>query len=233
MGGKGAGRPPPSGWLCHAGPPILDHDAILRAPTLRPLAAHLMMGGKDATIGWHERAPSEFALASRDRPPGAEGPTDLEVHFADERLGVPRVRFTPAGNRVRLRADRGRKSDSTSPLEFSPIRSEERAQQGIEVIEAQLDRQTAETWAEMLNDRYPTSDQWKEAKLSSVKAKLPDGATLPASRVPMTTDWWIALAVERDSDAVISVDDKGAEWQALRAVRRALFYGETLSWLET
>jgi hypothetical protein len=105
-------------------------------------------------------------------------------------------------------------------------------QQGIEVIEAQLDRQTAETWAEMLNDRYPTSDQWKAAKLSSVKAKLPDGATLPASRVPMTTDWWIALAVERDSDAIISVDDKGEEWQALRAVKRALFYVETLSWLE-
>jgi hypothetical protein len=92
------------------------------------LGSSEMTGGKDATIGWYESAPSEFALASRDRPPGAEGPTDLEVHFADERLGVLRVRFTPAGNRVRLRADRGWKLDSTSPLEFLPIRSVERDQ---------------------------------------------------------------------------------------------------------
>jgi predicted nucleic acid-binding protein len=105
-------------------------------------------------------------------------------------------------------------------------------QQGIEVIGAQLDRTTAETWAELLNRRYTTSDDWKAAKLASVKAKLPDEALLPASRVPMTTDWWIALAVEHDADAFIAVDDKGEEWRSLREKGRARSFNDTLRWLE-
>lgn len=105
-------------------------------------------------------------------------------------------------------------------------------QQGIEVIVAQLDRTTAETWAELLNGRYTTDAAWKAAKLASVKAKLPDAAVLPASRVPMTTDWWIALAVEHDADAVIAVEDKGEEWRSLREKGRARSFSETLRWLE-
>ncbi|WP_224245313.1 hypothetical protein [Hyalangium gracile] len=106
------------------------------------------------------------------------------------------------------------------------------AQNGIEVVEARLDRTTAETWAEMLNQRFLTSELWKAAKLSSVKAKLPEGTTLPASRVPMTTDWWMALAVERDANAVIAVEDKGEEWRALRALGRAFSYEDALRWLD-
>jgi len=106
-------------------------------------------------------------------------------------------------------------------------------QQGIEVIGAQLDRTTAATWAELLNRRYPTRDEWKEAKLKSVKAKLPDEAELPAERVPMTTDWWIALAVEHDADAFIAVEDKGEEWRLLREQNRAGSFDDTLKWLET
>jgi len=106
------------------------------------------------------------------------------------------------------------------------------AQLGIEVVEARLDRTTAEKWAELLNQRHPTSEAWKAAKLSSVKAKLPEGTTLPAARVPMTTDWWVALAVESDSDAVIAVEDRGEEWRTLRSVGRALSYLDTLRWLD-
>jgi hypothetical protein len=106
------------------------------------------------------------------------------------------------------------------------------AQLGIEIVEARLDKLTAERWAEMLSLRYPTMENWKTAKLVSVKAKLPDEATLPAARVPMTTDWWIALAVESNADAVIAVEDKGEEWKALRATKRALSYEEALRWLD-
>jgi hypothetical protein len=106
------------------------------------------------------------------------------------------------------------------------------SQLGIEVVEARLDRATAETWAAMLNQRFPTSDDWKAAKLTSVKAKLPAGTTLPASRVPMTTDWWIALSVERDTSAFVAVEDRGEEWRALRALGRAFSYADALKWLE-
>jgi hypothetical protein len=105
-------------------------------------------------------------------------------------------------------------------------------QAGIEVVEARLDRATAEMWAEMLHQRFPTSENWKAAKLTSVKAKLPEGTTLPASKVPMTTDWWIALAVERDSNAFIAVEDKGEEWRSLRALGRAFSYEDALRWLD-
>jgi hypothetical protein len=107
------------------------------------------------------------------------------------------------------------------------------AQTGIEVIEARLDRSTAETWAEMLNQQFPSSERWKDAKLTSVKAKLPEGTTLPASKVPMTTDWWIALAVERDANAFIAVEDRGVEWRNLRALGRAFSYADALRWLDT
>ncbi len=106
-------------------------------------------------------------------------------------------------------------------------------QKGIKVIGAQLDRATAATWAELLNRRYATSDEWKTAKLKSVKAKLPDDAVIPAERVPMTTDWWIALAVEHDADAFIAVEDKGEEWRFLRQKGQAGSFEDTLKWLET
>lgn len=106
-------------------------------------------------------------------------------------------------------------------------------QLGIEVAAAQLDRAAAERWAEILDRRYPSSDAWKKAKLSAVKAKLPDDAVLPAHRVPMTTDWLIALEVQHRG-AIIAVQDQGEEWGALRAAmpKRALSYDEALRWLD-
>jgi len=102
----------------------------------------------------------------------------------------------------------------------------------IEVAGATLDRAAAERWAELLHRRYPTSDAWKKAKLHCVKAKLPDGTTLPAHRVPMTTDWLIALEVEHRG-AIIAVEDKGEEWGALQTAtpKCALTYDETVCWL--
>jgi hypothetical protein len=99
------------------------------------------------------------------------------------------------------------------------------------VVDARLDRGAAERWAELLYQRYPTSEGWKEAKLLAVKAKLPEGTSLPARRVPMTTDWLIALEVEHHAATMI-VEDQGEEWGALRAnvPCRALSYEEALRW---
>jgi hypothetical protein len=73
------------------------------------------------TRAWHSGGPEEWGLAFRDRPPGAEGPTDLEARFADKRLGELRVRFTPAGNQVRLRAEYGIRLMGASKSSFSEI----------------------------------------------------------------------------------------------------------------
>jgi hypothetical protein len=102
----------------------------------------------------------------------------------------------------------------------------------VPVIGAQLDRSAAESWAELLQKRFPTSEAWKKAKLSAVKARLPSEAEVNAHRVPMTTDWLIALEVERRG-SYIAVEDKGEEWKALREMtpKRALSYEEALRWL--
>lgn len=104
-------------------------------------------------------------------------------------------------------------------------------QLGIEVFDAMLDRTAAERWGERLARRYEKG--WPDAKLSAVKARLPGGTTLPARRVPMTTDWLVALAVE-DHDGFIAVEDKGEEWKGLREAlpKRALSLEECHAWLQ-
>ena len=116
---------------------------------------------------------------------------------------------------------------------FSPRMMESFLDQlGIEIADATTDRATAEAWAELLHLRYPTSGAWKDAKLRAVRARLPDEATVPADRVPFTTDWLVALEVERRG-AFIAVEDKGEEWHALRTAspKRALTYDEAIAWL--
>jgi hypothetical protein len=103
---------------------------------------------------------------------------------------------------------------------------------GIVIAEAKLDRAIAESWAEQLHARYPTDGDWKRAKLSSVRSRLPDEATITADRVPFTTDWLVALEVER-REAFITVEDRGEEWRALREAspKRALSFDEAMAWL--
>jgi hypothetical protein len=116
---------------------------------------------------------------------------------------------------------------------FSPERVRSFLQQlEIQVAETIFDQPKAEQWAELLHRRYPTDKAWQGAKLSTVRASLPPEAQVPVEGVPMTTDWWIALEVER-CGAYVAVGDKGAEWEALRAMepKRALSYEETIAWL--
>src|SRR5690349_11909682 len=63
----------------------------------------------------------------------------------------------------------------------------------VEVVKASFDQATAEAWAELLHQRYPTEKDWQQAKLRTVKASLPPEAQVPSAEVPMTTDWLIAL----------------------------------------
>lgn len=102
----------------------------------------------------------------------------------------------------------------------------------IDVADARLDRRTAEAWASLLDERYPDDDAWQAAKLDAVRARLPEGARFKADRVPMTTDWLVALEVER-TGAWMAVRDDGPEWSALRDATppRALSYEEAIAWL--
>jgi hypothetical protein len=116
---------------------------------------------------------------------------------------------------------------------FSPERNQSFLDQlGIDIAEARIDRATAEAWAELLHRRFPDSAAWKSAKLSTVRARLPEQASITADRVPFTTDWLVALEVERRED-FIAVEDQGEEWRALRegSPKRALSYEEALAWL--
>lgn len=74
---------------------------------VRFLSAEEIKQGKELTLAWNPGGQDEWGLAFRDRPPGIDGPTDLEARFEDARLGVLRVRFTPAGQRVRVRVETG------------------------------------------------------------------------------------------------------------------------------
>jgi hypothetical protein len=116
---------------------------------------------------------------------------------------------------------------------FAPERIQSFLDQlGIEVIEARIDRTTAEAWAELIHTRFPTETAWRQAKLSTVRARLPDGTTVTADRVPFTTDWHVALEVERRR-GFVAVEDRGEEWRALREAspKRALSFTEAMAWL--
>jgi hypothetical protein len=102
----------------------------------------------------------------------------------------------------------------------------------IEVATFVMDRDVAETWAERLDQRYPTDEEWQQAKQVSVRARLPEQTKIRAAEVPMTTDWLVALEVE-EQGAFIAVGDKGEEWASLRSAtpRRAMTYAEAIVWL--
>jgi len=107
----------------------LFFDALIRYLTSDQSAS-----GKDLAVDWpveskiveeQSKSPGLFfrddVLFFRDRPALAEGPTDLETRFTDERLGILRVRFTPAGKRVYLRVDQAQLASKPLTPGFSPI----------------------------------------------------------------------------------------------------------------
>ncbi len=91
----------------------------------------------------------------------------------------------------------------------------------------------AERWGEILDEQFPGPDDWRDAKLRCVKARLPEGIELTAERVPMTTDWLTSLMVWEKKHFTV-VEDKGPQWRWLRSAtpKRAMSFDEAVSWLE-
>jgi hypothetical protein len=54
----------------------------------------------DTPFGFLGPEQRKLVVSYRDRPAGAEGPTEITAVFEDERLGSLAIRFTPSGDRV-------------------------------------------------------------------------------------------------------------------------------------
>lgn len=159
------------------------------------------------------------------------------------RMGIPKLRALTQLAReksvrvvvhphIHLEICRYLRQNSSRPFSQQYI-DQSLEQLGIAVEDFNLTMKSAETYAEMLHTRYPTSDAWKKAKLSSVRARLPQEVTVKESEVPMTTDWWVALEVEV-RQGYIAVEDKGDEWSALRLMKpcRAFSFSKCMQWLQ-
>lgn len=109
------------------------------------------------------------------------------------------------------------------------------SQQKIRVLDIHLDQPTAAVLADELGRRYPTKEAWERAKQRTLGGSLKAGFEVEPGRMPMTTDWLIAFAAERDADARIITHDGGEEWRRLREAepRRALSWEEALDWLSS
>lgn len=90
----------------------------------------LSHSGAHATVPWDAKqtaGAAPFAVSYRDRPAGAVGPTEVEVHFADARLGAISLRCTPSGERVTLQLER-LEGAADQPPSFKPVRRQDRTQ---------------------------------------------------------------------------------------------------------
>ncbi|WP_437897652.1 hypothetical protein [Sorangium sp. So ce124] len=105
----------------------------------------------------------------------------------------------------------------------------------IRVVDIYVDQPTAARWADGLSQRYPTDRDWELAKQSTLGGQLiADFKSIPG-KMPMTTDWLVALAVEEDAASRIITHDEGEEWHQLRVSepRRALSWDEAVAWLQS
>ena len=107
--------------------------------------------------------------------------------------------------------------------------------QKIVVHEVVLDQTTAATFADALHRRYPTNERWEFAKKQTLGGELRADFKVEPGKMPMTTDWLIALAVELDPESRIITEDGKEEWRYLRETepKRALGWDEAVAWLET
>jgi len=105
----------------------------------------------------------------------------------------------------------------------------------IAVFEHMLDQRTAAAFADALHLRYSTNEAWELAKKRTIGGVLRADFAVEPGKMPMTTDWLIALAVEADPASRIITHDDGEEWRHLREAepRRALRWDEAVAWLES
>lgn len=143
-----------------------------------------------------------------------------------------RVRMSPQvylERRRQMRVECEERGGTFHPAAFDDFLT----QHDIEVPPLGFDQRTAESWADMLYRRYPTSGAWETAKQRTLGGQMRAGFEVLPGDMPMTTDWLIALTVESDPAARIITHDTGEEWRALRdmAPPRALTWEEALEWL--
>ncbi len=131
--------------------------------------------------------------------------------------------------RRQMRAECAREGQVFSAAVFDGFLGREK----IVVPDFVLDQRTAAAWADDLDGRYPTSEAWESAKKSTIGGQLRDGFQVLPGDMPMTTDWLIALVVERDPAARIITRDEGEEWRVLREMQppRALTWEQAMGWL--
>lgn len=102
-----------------------------------------------------------------------------------------------------------------------------------EVPEMRVTRATAATWADTLYERYPDHVTWEFAKKATLGGELRKDFQVEPGRMPMTTDWLIALEIEHDRDSYVITEDGGEEWQVLRSERRVFGWSEAIEWLRS
>jgi hypothetical protein len=108
------------------------------------------------------------------------------------------------------------------------------SQQRIVVVDVLFDQRTAAAWADELDRRYPTDEAWEGAKNATIGGQLRADYQVVPGKVPMTSDWLIALVIERDPVARIITHDEGEEWRELRGMQppRALSWSDAMAWLQ-
>ncbi|WP_437297550.1 hypothetical protein [Sorangium sp. So ce426] len=132
--------------------------------------------------------------------------------------------------------ERRRQMRVSKGARFSEVRFDGLLRQfGIQIIDIHLDHPTAARWADSLCQRYPTDRDWELAKKRTLGGELNADFKVIPGKMPMTTDWLIALAVEDDPASRIITHDEGEEWQRLREAepRRAFRWDEAVTWLQS
>lgn len=132
--------------------------------------------------------------------------------------------------------ERRRQMRVRSGNKFSEVRFDSFLRQhGILIADIHLDQPTTARWADGLYQRYPTDAAWELAKQRTLGGELRADFKVLPGKMPMTTDWLIALAVEDDATSRIITHDEGEEWRRLREAepRRVLSWDEAVTWLES
>ena len=86
---------------------------------------------------------------------------------------------------------------------------------GLQVVP--FDQEVAERCAEWLAQRYPSRDDWHEARRKRCEFRFQVAATESGDSCPATVDWYLAASYTADPFVFVTLDG-GAEWNGTEAV---------------
>lgn len=131
----------------------------------------------ELTLAWDNIHPIDgqpFCIPYRDRPTGADGPTVIEVRFADARLGTLRTVLAPSGKNVRVQLERFEDvgvPDGGSPQPgFNPLLNKEVRDSFLTSLESPFG--PSSNPISILNARRRASWQWSPEKGSLLPSGL-------------------------------------------------------------